>query len=267
MWYLIFHMQQGLSIPSISALYEEAHCLNHTAMRLKGDPVVNAAMDNAIDRESQFVRKGSAVVRAEEVHITAMHLNCFGVEFPTFPDESRAKEKHKLTEKIKKTVKVTVREAAQEGNINHLNTLLAQGEYLKFCLQEQKDPVWKSYILNLKSGTAKFLINATIHTLSTQNNLKLWNKAASDKCHLCGNRDSTKHTLSACKVALDQGRYLWRHDNIVQYISDNVDRSKYTMHSDVGSNKTPNGGTVPAFLTVTGFRPDLTVLDVEKKII
>ena len=45
---LIFHMQQGLEIPTISQLYEEAHCLNHTAMRLKGDPVVNAAMDNAI---------------------------------------------------------------------------------------------------------------------------------------------------------------------------------------------------------------------------
>ena len=99
---LIFHMQQGLGIPSISTLYEEAHCMNHTAMRLKGDPVVNAAMDNAIDCESQFVRKGSAVVRAEEVHNTAMHLNCFGGEFPTFPDESWAKEKHKLTEKIKK---------------------------------------------------------------------------------------------------------------------------------------------------------------------
>ena len=47
---LIFHMQQGLGIPSISTLYEEAHCMNHTAMRLKGDPVVNAAMDNAINR-------------------------------------------------------------------------------------------------------------------------------------------------------------------------------------------------------------------------
>ena len=49
-------------------------------------------MDNAIDRESQFVRKWSAVVRAQEVYITAMHLNCFGGEFSTFPVESRARE-------------------------------------------------------------------------------------------------------------------------------------------------------------------------------
>ena len=64
---LIFHMQQGQEITSISDLYEESHCINHVAMRLKGDPIVNSAMNNAIERESQFKRKGSVVVRAEEV--------------------------------------------------------------------------------------------------------------------------------------------------------------------------------------------------------
>ena len=242
---LIFHMQQGLEIPSISALYEEAHCLNHTAMRLKGDPVVNAAMDNAIEHESQFVRKGSVVVRAEKVHSTAMNLNCVGDEFPAFPDNGWTREKHQLAEKIKKTVKVTLREAAQESNIAHLNTLLVQGEYLKFSLQEKKDPVWKSFIWNLKKGTAKFLINSTIHTLPTQNNLKLWNKAASDKCHLCGNRDSTKHTLSACKVALDQGKYTWRQDSILQYVADSLEESNHSFYVDIPGKQHSNGGTIP----------------------
>ena len=90
---LVFHMQQGLGIPSISELYEVSHCVNHTAMRLKGDPVVNAAMDNAIERESKYVRKGSAVVRAQEVHDTAMHKNCANGAFPKFLDERWRKEK------------------------------------------------------------------------------------------------------------------------------------------------------------------------------
>ena len=64
------------------------------------------------------------------------------------------------------------------------------------------------------------------------------------------------------KVALDQSRYIWRHNYIVKYISDKIDRSKYTMHSDVDRN---NGGTVPATLTVTGLKPFLTVLDGNKK--
>ena len=118
---------------------------------------------------------------------------------------------------------------------------------------------------NLKSGTAKFLINSTIHTLPTQNNLKLWDKASSDKCHLCGNRETTKHALSFCQVALNQGRFLWRHDNIVKFIVKNIDQ-KYTVHSDVDGHMTPNGGTLPAALTVTALKPDITVLDVEKNI-
>jgi hypothetical protein len=232
-------------------------------MRLKGDPVVNAAMDNAIDREAQFVRKGSAVVRAEAVHMAAMHKNCLGGEFPEFPDASWNKEKHKLTQKIKQTVKESVRAKAQESSIEHLDTLIMQGEFLKFALKEKQDPIWKGFMWNLKSGTAKFLINSTIHTLPTQNNLKLWNKAASDKCHLCGNREYTKHTLSSCQVALNQGRYLWRHNNIVNYIVKNMDQ-KHTVHSDMDGKMTPNGGTIPAALTVTALKPDITVLNAEK---
>ena len=66
-------------------------------------------------------------------------------------------------------------------------------------------------------------------------------------------------------MALDQDRYLWRHNNVVKYISDNIDRSKYTMHSDVNRKVNPNGGIVPASLSVTGLKLDLTVLDVNKK--
>ena len=64
--------------------------------------------------------------------------------------------------------------------------------------------------------------------------------------------------LSFCKVALEQGRLLWRHNNIVKYIVQNIDQ-KYVVHSDVEGYTTPNGGTIPAALTVTGLKPDITV--------
>ena len=54
---LVFHMSQGLGIHSIKSLYEETHALDHSAMRLKGDELVNTALDNAITRESKFVRE------------------------------------------------------------------------------------------------------------------------------------------------------------------------------------------------------------------
>ena len=121
-------------------------------MRLKGDPIVNAAMDNTIEREGQFVRKGSVVVRAQKVHETAMHMTCLEGEFPSFPDSSWDKEKGRLTNQIKATVKALVRSKAKESNITHLNTLIKQGEFLKLSIEEKQQPVWKSFIWNSKSG-------------------------------------------------------------------------------------------------------------------
>ena len=47
----VFHMQEGLWLHMIKALYEETHAINLTAMRLKGDPLVNASLDNAVSHE------------------------------------------------------------------------------------------------------------------------------------------------------------------------------------------------------------------------
>ena len=71
--------------------------------------------------------------------------------------------------------------------------------------------------------------------------------------------------LSFCKVAMELGRLLWRHSNIVKYIVQNIVQ-KYVVHSDVEGYTTPNGGTIPAALAVTGLKPDITVMDVEKKL-
>ena len=190
-------------------------------MRLKGDPVVNAALDNAIVRESQFTRKGSTVCRAEKVYMTALNVDSQLSEPSSLINDTRDRERTKLTQQIKNKVKVLAKAPLQVANQEHLDTLMKQGEFLNLAQMEGKDPIWKSFIWNLPVGTAKFILNSTIHTLPTQNNLKLWNKTSSDKCILCGNRDSTLHTLSACKHSLEGGRYTWRHDNIINYIVPN----------------------------------------------
>ena len=47
---LVLHMKEGLDLMSIETLYMTCHTLTHTAMRLKGDSTVNAAIDNSILR-------------------------------------------------------------------------------------------------------------------------------------------------------------------------------------------------------------------------
>ena len=174
---LVFKMSEGLGMHTIASLYEETHCLNHAAMRMKGDPIVNAALDIAIAREEQFQRKGSTVCRAENIYMQSLNMSCQGGEFPIFPDHTWDREKSKLTKQVKVSVKLNVHKSLQSNNQEHLDTLMKQGDFFKFAQSEGQDPTWKSFIWNLPVGTAKFILNSTIHTLPTQKNLKLWNKS------------------------------------------------------------------------------------------
>ena len=97
-----------MNIQTITSLYEESHCLNHTAMRIKGDPNVNKALDNAVERESTQLRKKSIIVQAQTVHEKAMHLHTPEGQMPAFPDVSWDRQKKKMINDIKSTVKKTV---------------------------------------------------------------------------------------------------------------------------------------------------------------
>ena len=170
---------------------------------------------------------------------------------PAFPDASWDRQKKKMINDIKITVKKTVRAEHSESHASHLHGLLKQGDFLSITLRKQQDATWQSYLFNLKKGTMKFTQNASINTLPTQDNLKLWNKSTCDKCALCGNRNSTLHTLSGCKIALNQRRYTWRHDNIVKYISDSINTTKYTVSADIEVYRNATGGTLDPALAVT----------------
>ena len=83
---------------------------------------------------------------------------------------------------------------------------------------------------------------------------------------MCKRRQTTEHILSACKIALDTGRYTWRHNCVVSYIVNNVD-TKYTVYSDLPGHTAPGGGSIPPELCVTALKPDIVILDKHKKTI
>ena len=62
-------------------------------------------------------------------------------------------------------------------------------------------------------------------------------------------------------MALQEGRYTYRHDNILKYISDCLDRVKFTCYVDIPGCQTPAGGTLPPSLVVTALRPDIVIID------
>ena len=141
-----------------------------------------------------------------------------------------------------------------------------QGHNLALAAAEKQDLVWKSFMYDLKQGTLKFLLNAGIDTLPTAANLKRWKKSASDLCKLCRGRQTTDHVLSICKVALDTGRFTWRHNCVINYIVNSID-DKYTVYSDLPGHTAPGGGSIPPELCVTSQKPDIVIIDNHMKAI
>jgi hypothetical protein len=114
---------------------------------------------------------------------------------------------------------------------------------------------------NLKAGTLKFLLNATIDTLPTAANLKRWKKSPSDLCKLCRGRQTMHHVLNCCSTALNTGRFTWRHYTLLNYIVSSVDTSKYKVYSDLPGHQAAGGSSIPPEICITNLRPDMVIVD------
>lgn len=63
----------------------------------------------------------------------------------------------------------------------------------------------------------KFLLNAVSETNCTAANHHRW-FGSKRSCTLCGKKlPGLQHILGGCQGALDQGRFTWRHDSVLQY--------------------------------------------------
>ena len=246
----IIHMEQGLGVKSISELYTECHAVSHTRTRLKGDSIVNAAINATLERESEYTRKQSTCIAAEEIFQQSLQTNTVLDTIPTFTGERAASLKNQFDCKVSDSVKAALAEARRHKWVEHVKQLAVQGNFLSLAAAEKEDIVWKSAMFDLKQGTLKFLLNASIDTLPTAANLKRWKKTNSDICKLCKRRQTTEHILSNCKTALDTNRYTWRHNCIINYIVSNVD-PKFTVYSDLPGHTAPGGGSIPPELCVT----------------
>ena len=123
---------------------------------------------------------------------------------------------------------------------------------------------------DIPQGVLKFAINAGINTLPTFDNLKRWGKRVNDRCPFCGNIQTLLHVLSNCNSSLDQGRYTWRHNSVLQCIVDTV-RSNlnegFSLFSDLAGFQAPHGGVIPPHILVTNLKPDLFIVNEFTKVV
>ena len=72
------------------------------------------------------------------------------------------------------------------------------------------------------------------------------------------------HILSNCTVALEQGRFTWRHNSVLTSMIE-LFRPKlidgFVLFSDLPGMQAAHGGTIPPHVLVTTFKPDIFLLN------
>ncbi len=176
------------------------------------------------------------------------------------PNSQQSKDKWP---EIKRKVKKSIREETKTKWTNHIEPLVKQGNLFKIAEQCDGDLSWKSYMFNLPKGLLSFATRAAIDVLPSGDNLKVWGKSDNIKCELCGNKNTLLHILNACKTALNQGRYTFRHNAVisylVKYLKDNVNEET-KVYADL-QGYTTTGGTIPANIVVTAEKPDIVCVN------
>ena len=117
--------------------------------------------------------------------------------------------------------------------------LKVQGQWTRWLNYIQQNFSWKS-LLAMPVNLSSFCISSTYDTLPSPSNLKRWKLTTEASCFLC-NKDTctTSHILGACKVALSQGRFTFRHDNVLRIIITNIRSSVKSFKSTIPTPKQP----------------------------
>lgn len=138
------------------------------------------------------------------------------------PQINRAKEKEK------RQLIQEVRAGIEETRYCKMVGLSTQGAWTKWQGVEQKKISWSDYWRS-NIGEISFLIKSVYDVLPSPSNLYLWGKRDTPNCQLCGKRASLQHILSTCAKALSDGRYRWRHDQVLKAIAHEVSEAVRTF--------------------------------------
>ena len=93
-----------------------------------------------------------------------------------------------------------------------------QGQWTSWEEALQRSITWND-IWQMAPLKLSFLIRSTYDQLPSKSNLVKWKKESDLTCSLCNEKPQTlEHVLSSCKTALANGRYTWRHNELVRII-------------------------------------------------
>ena len=149
---------------------------------------------------------------------------------------------------------------------NHLDTLAVQSKFKDIILLEAGCKIWTRIQAGLPAGQLSFMLKAGSDCLPTPLNLCRWRIQTDPKSPLClWPKPTSAHILNGCSTALNQGRYTWRHDSVLQAIARSVKavlNSTQRLYANLPGLRACSNppATIPINLSTSSDRPDLVIV-------
>ena len=259
----IFHPYL-LNVKQPSQIYLEGHTNNILLMRLKGDTTVNACLDSQLERENTWKGKSSTAVKSNSIVVPI-------VESTTTSTPPCTLTQKQTINKAKKLVKKSITEDIIDKWNGKVRKLVMQGDFASLLIEEKQCVTWQSIARKVPRNVMSFAARLSTNSLASPDNLRRWGKMGT--CPLCASPNATlAHITNMCNVALNQGRFTWRHDSVLLEIASivkNLATEGTEVFSDLPTFQV-NGTTIPADILVStgeGSKPDLVLINRGRKTI
>jgi hypothetical protein len=133
--------------------------------------------------------------------------------------------KNASTKERRYLVQKEIKERVEEDRQTKAVAMKKQGSWLHWESSMSRKLTWND-IWMMESSRISFLLRSVYDVLPSPTNLYNWGLVDDATCKLCQKPANLEHVLSACKTALTDGRYTWRHDQVLKVIADGFDKSR-----------------------------------------
>ena len=186
----------------------------------RGDIDIEAGRKWSIRKE---VEEAQSKLRLQEIAgIANVGREGLGIQHRQYYSKSTTKEKRSL-------IVNKVREKEEEIRRCRITGLSKQGASYSWNVPERK--LSHNEMVSSADVSLRFLIRAVYDLLPTPSNKNTWFRTEEFKCKLCGGAGTLNHILAGCNVALKQGRYTYRHNNVLREIAQFVEKKKKEVNS------------------------------------
>ena len=111
-----------------------------------------------------------------------------------------------------------VRANVEEKRRSKMVGLCRQGAWTRWENFVKRKISWTD-IWHADASRLKFLVQSVYDVLPSPANLFTWGKSGIPSCPLCARKGTLRHIMSACPRALGDGRYRWRHDQVLRTVA------------------------------------------------